>query len=64
MPDFSLNAQFRTLPVRGLDAAALLQLSKDMKLSLSTEDMLSVQRHFVEINRDPTDVELEVIAQT
>ena len=64
MPDFSLTAQFRTLPVRGLDAAALLQLSKDMKLSLSTEDMLSVQRHFVEINRDPTDVELEVIAQT
>ena len=35
-----------------------------MKLSLSTEDMLVVQQIFCEIDRDPTDVELEVIAQT
>ncbi|MBQ1960501.1 MAG: phosphoribosylformylglycinamidine synthase subunit PurL, partial [Akkermansia sp.] len=36
----------------------------NMKLSLSTEDMLVVQQIFCEIDRDPTDVELEVIAQT
>ena len=35
-----------------------------MKLSLSTEDMLVVQQIFREIDREPTDVELEVIAQT
>ncbi len=35
-----------------------------MKLSLSTTDMLAVQRIFNEEDREPTDVELEVIAQT
>jgi phosphoribosylformylglycinamidine synthase len=35
-----------------------------MKLSLSSEDMVEVQKIFEEEQRDPTDVELEVIAQT
>lgn len=58
------TAVFRTIPVRDLSPDALLQLSKDMKLSLSSEDMVEVQKIFDEENRDPTDVELEVIAQT
>ncbi|MBR5523323.1 MAG: phosphoribosylformylglycinamidine synthase subunit PurL [Akkermansia sp.] len=57
-------ATYRTIPVRNLSEAELTQLSQDMKLSLSTEDMLVVQQIFCEIDRDPTDVELEVIAQT
>ena len=57
-------ASHRTVPVRDLAADALLALSKERKLSLSTDDMLSVQAHFRKIGRDPTDVELEVIAQT
>lgn len=57
-------ATYRTIPVRNLSEAELTQLSQDMKLSLSTEDMLVVQQIFCEIGREPTDVELEVIAQT
>ena len=57
-------ATYRHIPVRDLSEAELTKLSQDMKLSLSTEDMLVVQQIFREIDREPTDVELEVIAQT
>lgn len=57
-------ATYRTIPVRNLSEAELTLLSQNMKLSLSTEDMLVVRQIFTEIDRDPTDVELEVIAQT
>jgi phosphoribosylformylglycinamidine synthase len=58
------QAVFRTIPVRDLIADQLLDLSKKMKLSLSRADMLVVQEIFQNEGRDPTDVELEVIAQT
>ncbi len=57
-------ATYRSIPIRELSIDALTQLSSDMKLSLSTEDMTVVQQIFCEIGREPTDVELEVIAQT
>ncbi len=57
-------ATYRHIPIRELSEDSLTQLSKDMKLSLSTEDMLVVQQIFLGENREPTDVELEVIAQT
>ena len=57
-------ATYRHIPVRNLSEVELTQLSQNMKLSLSTEDMLVVQQIFREIDREPTDVELEVIAQT
>ena len=55
---------YRTVPVLQLDAEALHGISKEMKLSLSREDMLAVQKYYAETGREPTDVELEVIAQT
>ena len=55
---------FRSIPIRHLSEVELTRLSQNMKLSLSTEDMLVVQQIFREIDREPTDVELEVIAQT
>ncbi len=58
------RAVYRTIPVRGLDADRLLELSKQMKLSLSRADMEAVRALFDAEGRDPTDVELEVIAQT
>ncbi len=57
-------ATYRSIPLRNLTMAELTELSQNMKLSLSTEDMLVVQQIFREIDREPTDVELEVIAQT
>jgi len=58
------RAIYRTIPVRDLDGDALLALSKQMKLSLSRADMEAVQKLYMEEGREPTDVELEVIAQT
>jgi phosphoribosylformylglycinamidine (FGAM) synthase-like enzyme len=58
------RAVFRTISVRDLAADQLLDLSKKMKLSLSKADMQAVQQIFNDEGRDPTDVELEVIAQT
>ena len=55
---------FRHIPISDLDGQQLLALSQDMKLSLSQEDMEVVQSIFRDWEREPTDVELEVIAQT
>jgi len=55
---------YRTIPLLNLDGDALLGISKEMKLSLSREDMLAVQQYYKDTGREPTDVELEVIAQT
>ncbi len=58
------QAIYRHIPIRELDADALLQLSKSMKLALFRDDMLAVQAYYRDKGREPTDVELEVIAQT
>ncbi len=58
------NQTYRHIPVRSLDGEALERLSQDMKLSLSRADMEAVRAYFEEAGREPTDVELEVIAQT
>jgi len=61
---FTETAAYRTIPILELDGEALFALSQDMKLSLSQEDMLAVQAYYKDSKREPTDVELEVIAQT
>jgi len=55
---------YRQIPISDLSEDALLELSTSMKLSLSREDMKAVQDIYKEWDREPTDVELEVIAQT
>ncbi len=57
-------AEFRSIPIRDLDAEALVALSQGMKLALFRDDMLAVQSYYRDKGREPTDVELEVIAQT
>ena len=64
MNQASTMSFYRHIPITGLDGKQLLQLSSDMKLSLSQEDMEAVQKIFKDWDREPTDVELEVIAQT
>lgn len=53
-----------TVPIRELSDEALLQLSRSGQLALNLAEMRAVQAHFREQGRDPTDVELETIAQT
>jgi phosphoribosylformylglycinamidine synthase subunit PurSL len=48
----------------GLDDDALDRLSREKLLALSTAEMRAVQRHFSELGREPTDAELECLAQT
>lgn len=52
------------VPVRGASPEALARLSRERLLSLDAAEMAAIQRHFTAIGRDPTDVELEALAQT
>ncbi len=53
-----------TVPVRELDGVGLVRLSRDMGLSLNLREMQGVQAHFRKLDREPTDAELETLAQT
>ncbi|HEX5273040.1 MAG TPA: AIR synthase-related protein, partial [Gemmataceae bacterium] len=53
-----------TVPLRDLDDDALMKVSRDGQLSLSLAEMRTIRDHFRAAGRDPTDVELETIAQT
>ena len=54
----------RTIPIRNMDDERLRQLSRQGQLYLNLTEMQTIQRHFVGLKRDPTDVELETVAQT
>ncbi|MBU0617880.1 MAG: phosphoribosylformylglycinamidine synthase [Planctomycetes bacterium] len=56
--------ELRHVAVRELNATGLQALSRDSHLFLSLGEMQAIQRHFREQGRDPTDLELETIAQT
>ena len=43
---------------------ALERLSREGQLYLSLVEMQTIQEYFRELDRDPTDVELETVAQT
>jgi len=53
-----------TVAIREMDDAALTTLSAKGQLYLSLEEMRTIKQHFTELDRDPTDVELETVAQT
>ncbi len=53
-----------TVPIRGLGDGELLALSKARTLSLTLVEMKTIQHHYRDLNREPTDIELETIAQT
>ncbi|MEP0347467.1 phosphoribosylformylglycinamidine synthase subunit PurS, partial [Rhodopirellula bahusiensis] len=52
------------VPIRELDDAGLEKLSKEGQLYLTLVEMQTIRDHFVELGRDPTDIELESVAQT
>ena len=56
--------QLITVPIRELDDDGLNQLSREGQLYLTLVEMQTIRAHFVSIGRDPTDIELESIAQT
>lgn len=52
------------VPLRSLDDDGLVKLSRDGQLALNLDEMRTIRTHFRDQGRDPTDVELETIAQT
>jgi len=56
--------ELTTVPIRELDDDQLLELSKTGQLYLTLVEMQTIKQHFVDLGRDPTDVELETLAQT
>ncbi|MGB7347533.1 MAG: phosphoribosylformylglycinamidine synthase subunit PurL [Pirellulaceae bacterium] len=57
---FKLN----TIAIGDLDDAGLEKLSKEGQLYLTLVEMQTIRDHFKSIGRDPTDIELETVAQT
>ncbi len=52
------------IPLRDLDDDALRDLGAARRLALDDAELRAAQRHFRDLGRDPTDLELEMIAQT
>lgn len=50
--------------LRSLGDEELVKLSREHQLSLSLAEMKTIQAHYQKLNRDPTDIELETVAQT
>ncbi len=69
VPDLSMATRAAgdrvdTVSLEGLSDEELAQTSRDRVLSLSLDEMLAAREYFRREGRDPTDVELETIAQT
>lgn len=52
------------VPIRGLDDAALEALSRDAHLFLSLDEMRAIRAEYDRLEREPTAIELETLAQT
>ncbi|HTN03026.1 MAG TPA: phosphoribosylformylglycinamidine synthase subunit PurS, partial [Planctomycetaceae bacterium] len=68
MDSIALGSEYRfqltIVPIRGMDDAALMTLSKQEQLYLSLAEMQTIRQYFAGLDRDPTDIELESVAQT
>jgi len=51
-------------PIRDLDDEGLMALSKEKDLFLNLVEMRKIQQYYRQLGREPTDVELETLAQT
>lgn len=58
------SLQLRHIPIRGLNAEQLAKLSRDAHLFMSPEEMAAIQTEYQRQGRDPSDIELETLAQT
>jgi phosphoribosylformylglycinamidine synthase len=58
------QTQIRQVNLRNLSQPELTKLSREGHLFLSLEEMTAIQNYFREQNREPTDIELETLAQT
>ena len=52
------------ISIRGMDDDDLVRQSREGQLYLTLEEMRTIREHFLTLDRDPTDIELETVAQT
>lgn len=58
------DATVEVIPLRDADDEALMRISAERRLALNLVEMQAIRDYFVEEDRDPTDAELEMLAQT
>jgi len=58
------TGQVETIALKEADDAALLAISKIRRLALDLAEMQAIRAYYQQENREPTDVELEMLAQT
>ncbi len=58
------SGKVEIIPVRELDGDGLLAVSRDRRAALDLAEMQAIQTYFRSEDRDPTDVEFEMLAQT
>lgn len=56
--------KLKRIPLRDLSDEQLLKLSREGHLFLSLAEMKAIQMYFCDLDREPTDIELETLAQT
>jgi phosphoribosylformylglycinamidine synthase len=54
----------RSIAIRDLDLTQLLAVGRERALALDPEELTAIRDHFAALRREPTDVELETVAQT
>ncbi len=57
------NVALHKIRMCDMPDAALFSLNRNRELSLSLDELRAIQQYFRDANRDPTDVELETLAQ-
>lgn len=58
------DRRVRHIPILNLNDEQLNKLSREAHLFLSLEEMQAIQAEYKRVGRDPTDIELETLAQT
>lgn len=59
-----MSNEVNEFQILNADDAELMRISQEGTLSLNLNEMQTIQSHFAKLQRNPTDVELETIAQT
>jgi len=54
----------KVIPISSMDNDALMELSRHNHLFLNLEEMRTIQKYFAGLGREPTDCEIETLAQT
>lgn len=62
--DTSASGVAEVVAIAGRPLDVLVKIGEDRALALDPEELLAIQAHFAGLGREPTDVELETLAQT